>query len=236
MMKHRLKRAISLLCAFAICVGLLPAGALAVQEPETPTGGINGYQATMQADVITSGGWENAFVVEQDSQGAVPIDDTYRSSALNGKIWADKSVAIDNENKEFDVTFSTLGQTFASRESSQSRIAYDVMFVLDMSTSMVNGGSSKGEDAVTAINSAMKTLLIGEENQNNRVGIVTYSSGIQWSGRDYISVNNAQTFLPLGHYAQRENWMGTLEFLEYDNRTVTLNATSENQTITDETA
>lgn len=236
MMKHRLKRAISLLCAFAICVGLLPAGALAVQEPETPTGGINGYQATMQADVITSGGWENAFVVEQDSQGAVPIDDTYRSSALNGKIWADKSVAIDNENKEFDVTFSTLGQTFASRESSQSRIAYDVMFVLDMSTSMVNGGSSKGEDAVTAINSAMKTLLIGEENQNNRVGIVTYSSGIQWSGRDYISVNNAQTFLPLGHYAQRENWMGTLEFLEYDNRTVTLNATSENQTITNETA
>lgn len=199
MMKHRLKRAISLLCAFAICVGLLPAGALAVQEPETPTGGINGYQATMQADVITSGGWENAFVVEQDSQGAVPIDDTYRSSALNGKIWADKSVVIGTD-KEFDVTFSTLGQTFASTETSNEEVAFDVMFVLDRSGSMQTGG--RASDAVNAINNAMEALLIGEGTDNNRVGIVTFSDG-------------ASTALPLRHYSKLTNWSGEQDFFSY---------------------
>lgn len=203
MMKHRLKRAISLLCAFAICVGLLPAGALAVQGPATPTGGINGYQATMQADVITSGGWENAFVVEQGSDGAVSIGGTYRSSALNGKIWADKSVAIDNENKEFDVTFSTLGQTFASRETSQSRIAFDVMFVLDTSGSMGSGNDSKAADAVSAVNTAMKSILDGTDNQYNRVGITTFG--------DNMTQDNV--VLPLDHYTHPQ---GSENYITYE--------------------
>lgn len=199
MMKHRLKRAISLLCAFAICVGLLPAGALAVQGPATPTGGINGYQATMQADVITSGGWRDAFVAT-DIQDAVNIGDTLRSSALNGKIWADKSVVIDNENKEFDVTFSTLGQTFASTETSNEEVAFDVMFVLDRSGSMQTGG--RASDAVNAINNAMEALLIGEGTDNNRVGIVTFSDG-------------ASTALPLRHYSKLTNWSGEQDFFSY---------------------
>lgn len=196
MMKHRLKRAISLLCAFAICVGLLPAGALAVQGPATPTGGINGYQATMQADDPTSDGWENAFVV---ASGGTTIDGKQRSSALNGKIWADKSVVIGTD-KEFDVTFSTLGQTFASTETSNEEVAFDVMFVLDRSGSMQTGG--RASDAVNAINNAMEALLIGEGTDNNRVGIVTFSDG-------------ASTALPLRHYSKLTNWSGEQDFFSY---------------------
>lgn len=198
MMKHRLKRAISLLCAFAICVGLLPAGALAVNESANLSGGINGYQATMQADVITSNGWQNAFVAA-DIQDAVNIGGTQRSSALNGKIWADKSVAIGTD-KEFDVTFSTLGQTFASTETSNEEVAFDVMFVLDRSGSMQTGG--RASDAVNAINNAMEALLIGEGTDNNRVGIVTFSDG-------------ASTALPLRHYSKLTNWSGEQDFFSY---------------------
>lgn len=195
MMKHRLKRAISLLCAFAICVGLLPAGALAVQGPATPTGGINGYQATMQADDTTSDGWQNAFV----ASGGTTIDGKQRSSALNGKIWADKSVAIGTD-KEFDVTFSTLGQTFASSETSTEQVAFDVVFVVDVSNSMAytisQGGNNAGYPAtaagsrmaatVNALNAATDKLLDG--NSNNRIAVVPFSGSV--SDNNIIPLNN----------------------------------------------
>lgn len=192
-MKHRLKRAISLLCAFAICVGLLPAGALAVQGPATPTGGINGYQATMQADDTTSGGWENAFVAT-GIQDAVPIEGTLRSSALNGKIWADKSVAIDNENKEFDVTFSTLGQTFASKTTTQTNVALDVIFIVDTSGSM-NYDMSDSDNTmrisatVDALNASADKLM---ENPKNRMAVVRFQTG-------------AATYVELDHYEKEGN-------------------------------
>lgn len=192
MMKHRLKRAISLLCAFAICVGLLPAGALAVQEPETPTGGINGYQATMQADDPTSDGWENAFVV---ASGGTTIDGKQRSSALNGKIWADKSVVIAEDDETFDVTFSTLGQTFAAKTTTTQEVAFDVIFVVDVSSSMsqsIQGSRVSRRDAtVNALNSAADTLM---QNENNRMAVVRFSS-------------DAETYVPLSHY--NKNYAGS---------------------------
>lgn len=196
MMKHRLKRAISLLCAFAICVGLLPAGALAVQGPATPTGGINGYQATMQADDTTSDGWRDAFVV---ASSGTTIDGKQRSSALNGKIWADKSVVIGTD-KEFDVTFSTLGQTFASSETSTEQVAFDVVFVVDVSTSMSFDINSQGDSydypenasdsrmaaTVNALNAAANQLLVG--NNNNRIAVVPFSGSV--SNNNIISLNH----------------------------------------------
>ena len=209
MMKHRLKRAISLLCAFAICVGLLPAGALAVQGLETPTGGINGYQATMQADAITSTGWQDAFVV---ASGGTEIDGKQRSSALNGKIWADKSVALAEDDETFDVTFSTLGQTFASSTTTTSSYAYDVAFVLDFSGSMndsMSGGTTRAEAMVDALNVAMTSLM---QNENNRVGIIRYSG------------SSASELLPLDHYTTTEtSGSGNTavgQYFDYDGRTV----------------
>lgn len=203
MMKHRLKRAISLLCAFAICVGLLPAGALAVNESANLSGGINGYQATMQADVITSNGWRDAFVVEQGSQGAVSIEGTQRSSALNGKIWADKSVAIGTD-KEFDVTFSTLGQTFASTEQSTEQVAFDVVFVVDRSGSMNYGqssssdsdaavGSTRMDATVAALNSAAEVLM---QNEQNRMAVIPFNTSAtdNWVALNHYERNGTDPF------------------------------------------
>lgn len=226
-MRRKWKRALSLLCTLAMIAGMLPVSSLAAAgQAQTVDGGINGYAAAMQADEVTNQQtvWQNAFYLNGE-----------RSADLNGKIWTDKSVSI-GDNNDFDVTFSALGQTFAGQEVTSTEVAYDVMFVLDLSASMTNGQSSKGRNAVTAINSAMETLLLGEENRNNRVGIVTFSSGTARGmfGSSYY-INNADEFLPLGHYTkQSAGWGGSADFLTYNEKRVTVQAvnSSTNREIT----
>lgn len=169
-MRRKWKRALSLLCTLAMIAGMLPVSSLAAAgQAQTVDGGINGYAAAMQADEVTSGGWRTAFVADGVS-GAQEIDGTYRSSALNGKIWTDKSVSI-GDNNDFDVTFSALGQTFASSNTTQEQIAFDVVFVVDVSISM--NDSNKIQDTVSALNSASDKLM---ENPNNRMAVVTFAA------------------------------------------------------------
>ena len=195
-MRRKWKRALSLLCTLAMIAGMLPVSSLAAAGPETAvSGGINGYAATMQADEVTSGGWRTAFVADGVSD-AQQIDGTNRSSALNGKIWTDKSVSI-GENNEFNVTFSALGQTFGGQQSITKDVAFDVMFVLDVSGSM--GDDNKDSAAVNAINGAMEAFLEGEGNEKNRVGITTFS-------------DSATLTLPLGHHISSSRTGGYLEY------------------------
>lgn len=175
-MRRKWKRALSLLCTLAMIAGMLPVSSLAAAgQAQTVDGGINGYAAAMQADEVTSDGWQTAFEANGVSD-AQRIDGTYRSSALNGKIWTDKSVSI-GDNNDFDVTFSALGQTFASQEASQQDLAYDVVFVVDVSSSMnesmpyPNRGS-RMDATVDALNTAADMLM---ENSNNRMAVVRFS-------------------------------------------------------------
>ena len=171
-MRRKWKRALSLLCTLAMIAGMLPVSSLAAAgQAQTVDGGINGYAATMQADEVTRDGWQTAFKADA-IDGAQLIDGTNRSSALNGKIWTDKSVSI-GDNNDFDVTFSALGQTFGGQQAITKDVAFDVMFVLDVSGSMEDNDKDKA--AVNAINGAMKAFLEGEGNEENRVGIVTFS-------------------------------------------------------------
>ena len=196
-MRRKWKRALSLLCTLAMIAGMLPVSSLAAAgQAQTVDGGINGYAAAMQADEVTSGGWRTAFEANGVSD-AQRIDGAYRSSALNGKIWTDKSVEISTENPEqFNVTFSALGQTFGGQQAITKDVAFDVMFVLDVSGSM--GDDNKDSAAVNAINSAMEAFLEGEGNGENRVGIVTFSTDVE-------------TALPLDHYTRS----GQDEFFAY---------------------
>ena len=190
-MKRRLKRVTSLLCVFALCVGLLPASG--IWNAAGAESGINGYQATMQADASTADGWETAFNAAGVA-GAVSIDGTNRSAALNGKVWADKSVTADLDSKEFDVTLSALGQTFASKTTSQTEVAFDVVFVVDVSASMDYGmgdgtNNSRMDATVSALNSSVETLM---ENPNNRMAVIRFRS-------------EAAEYVPLAHYSKNAN-------------------------------
>lgn len=186
-MRRKWKRALSLLCTLAMIAGMLPVSSLAAAgQAQTVDGGINGYAAAMQADEVTNQQtvWQNAFYLNGD-----------RSADLNGKIWTDKSVSI-GDNNDFDVTFSALGQTFGGQQSITKDVAFDVMFVLDVSASMED--NDKDSAAVNAINGAMEAFLEGEGNEENRVGIVTFSK-------------EAITALPLDHYTRS----GQDEFFAY---------------------
>ena len=193
-MRRKWKRALSLLCTLAMIAGMLPVSSLAAAgQAQTVDGGINGYAATMQADEVTNQQtvWQNAFYLNGE-----------RSADLNGKIWTDKSVSI-GDNNDFDVTFSALGQTFASQEASQSQIAFDVVFVVDVSNSMGYTIEQGGDDAgypndaddsrmaatVTALNSAADQLL--ENNSYNRIAVVPFSGT--------VSNNN---IIPLANYSK----------------------------------
>ena len=227
-MKHRFKRSFSLLCAIAILVGLLPTSALAALSENSPMnlGHINGFNAKVSVDAVTSATWESAFVADRVTD-AVDVDGTQRSAALNGKLWVDKSLEIQNDDKSVDVTFSALSQTFASQESNTHRVAYDVVFVVDLSPSMAypmredastsgsyaqNAADTRLYATTQALNAAADTLMA---DGNNRMAVVTFGS-------------YANTMVPLGHYAKDES----SDFFSYEGHRVSWNSVDGNLAFT----
>ena len=203
-MRRKWKRALSLLCTLAMIAGMLPVSSLAAAgQAQTVDGGINGYAAAMQADEVTNQQtvWQNAFYLNGD-----------RSADLNGKIWTDKSVSI-GDNNDFEVTFSALGQTFASSNTTQEQIAFDVVFIVDVSPSMAYGMSSSSDSyqdnasstrmyaAAQALNSAVDVLM---ENENNRIGLVAFGG-------------NSESVVPLSHYEKASG----KDYFSYRNHEVT---------------
>ena len=143
MNKQRSKKSklVALLLSFAMLITMFPSGMFAAAgDAQDVTGGVNGFQATLQADEDTSGSYTTAF-------GNTP------SADYNGKVWADKSVKINKDGKTFDVTLSALGQTYDGQTTTETQVAYDVMFVLDASGSM--GDNNRLRSAATAMNTAL---------------------------------------------------------------------------------
>ena len=211
-MKQKFKRGLSLIVVCAMLMALFPTAAFAADPgggvPDAVTGGINGYMAGLTADGDTRNGYQTAFTgdsIPANAEQVTATDGQTYSPALNGKIWADKSVTANTTDGTFDVTLSALGQTFSSRETSQSEVAYDVMLVLDFSGSMTD--DNKAANMVTAANTAIKTLMLDEGGNatNNRVGIVAYSGSS-------VTGNGIKEFFPLDHYTT-SNQAGN--YLEY---------------------
>ena len=67
----------------------------------------------------------------------------------------------------------------------------DMVFVLDVSTSMVNNNSTKGKDMVDAVNSAISTILNTKTSSKSRIGIVFFwgSAKVGLTLDTYDSIN-----------------------------------------------
>ena len=199
---HRSKRLLSILLTLAMVLGMLPGQAFAAvddSDGKTIPGGVNGYQATAWADVDTSKGYQTAF--ESTLGSSVVIDGKNRSSALNGKIWADKSIAAqDTDNiggiDRFDVTISALGQTYMTKGVTETAAGLDVVFVLDFSGSMGNDGRLEGLAA--AANNALKSLM---KNPDNRAGIIAFSGSAAGANEGY------EVFWPMDHYTASGDYL-----------------------------
>lgn len=122
------------------------------------------------------------------------------STRYSGRVWADKTVykndvdlglegeindTISLGDDDFLIGYSLLAATTVV--SGQSVVPLDVVFVIDLSTSMVE--QDKIGQTVLALNQAVKTLMNG--HPDTRVAVVTYST-------------EASVLLPLDHYGKAE--------------------------------
>lgn len=93
------------------------------------------------------------------------------SSLEDGQIWTDKSVK-SNGDGTFDITLKAIGQNYALPPEENPN-PLDIVFVLDVSLSMTQGGSSKLADMKSAAQGAVD-ILLGVEG--NRVAVMRYSN------------------------------------------------------------
>jgi hypothetical protein len=145
-----------------------------------------GAQVTAVSDATSSN-------IENILQNATTQSDN------DGRVVSDKSVVYQKDDYgafdansysmgDYSVTLSALGQEWTTQEEGNTETPIDVVFVLDLSSSMYSGPSyedPRWQDSVDAINAI--TVDIMNRNENNRVGLVVYS-------------DNAKTVLELNHY------------------------------------
>lgn len=121
-----------------------------------------------------------------------PVD-LYGTNTMNaGKVTVGKSVSDTTVNLTYgssDKDFSPAAGNFIVTSSqtaqvvgeiSESPVPLDVVFVLDTSGSMNQGGVDRASSMVTAANSAIATLMAA--NENNRVAVVAFSSSGDYGG------------------------------------------------------
>lgn len=141
-------------------------------------------------------GYTTKSIVEDETTGAYTITNTYNNVIINKK---------------------TLTSTEISETTEQSKV--DVVFVLDISGSMVNNKVSNGnggqitraEAMVNATNKAITEIM---KNSNNRIGIVMYSGDVT-------------TVFTLGGYTPLTTTNNVGEYLKYSKTTTTITTNVE---------
>jgi hypothetical protein len=138
-------------------------------------------------------------------------------NANDGRVVTDKSViyrkddygAFDEDDYgqgDFSVTLSAIGQEWNVREELDSTVPVDIMFVIDLSSSMTTQyyGEERWVSSVKALNEIAAKLM--ERNPQNRMGLVAFS-------------NTAYEILPMDHYTCEEitddGHVNELPFLTY---------------------
>ncbi|MDQ5984006.1 MAG: hypothetical protein RUMPE_01035 [Eubacteriales bacterium SKADARSKE-1] len=199
-------------------------------------GGISGT-AVKQYNII------NNLKAEMSSN-----EDTYNLAAYfgsgaddNGKIWVDKSVSLNEmklgdrvvapspstEGGVYNIMLSALAQSYET--VNYPVLPVDVVFVLDVSGSMVfnssgttatqtdvNNGNMRVLQAVNSINVSIAALMAS--NPNNRIGVVTYS-GSSIDGTNDGEFNGYATVMTQANRKPRATTLLTLN--SYDASAVT---------------
>ena len=191
------KRVLAMLLSVVLVLSLIPTVGVPARADDQPTMGI----IKTEVDDPTLDSWKNIFS---------PTD---INTEHVGGIWTDKSVLTQNNlsalgnvpgltigKDNFLVALSALAAN--SVIVGQGSKPTDTVFVLDVSGSM---STTELRSMVAATNNAIHTLLGGSNNQN-RVGVVLYST-------------EASTLLPLDHYTPVVD-NGTTEYIELNNSSI----------------
>ena len=152
--------------------------------------------------------WLDGYqVTSVNDEGTNTLGDEHfaGTAADDGKVWVDKSVSSGTvygataSDKNFNVVLSAVAQSYSTPNieftTYKREVAYDVVLVLDISSSMKNNRLQIMTDAV---NATIKELM---QNENNRVAIVMYPTvSTQTPPKAKPFRYEAGTFLPMGHY------------------------------------
>jgi len=193
------KRLLATMLSVVMVFSMMPNMGVSAQSDAAPSAGIIGNVA----DASTLDSWKLAFD---------PVNITTQHA---GGIWTDKTVLNKdsmsalgniaglelNDENHFMVALSALAAN--SVIVGQGSTPTDTVFVLDISGSL-NGTELNA--MVEAANNSIHQLLGSAGNENNRVGVVLYST-------------NAYTLLPLDHYTPVTD-DGEIEYIERSDGTI----------------
>ncbi len=154
---------------------------------------------------------------------------TYQSTKYLGRIWSDKTVSADGVTLEYkldsdgttttadstkltmhkDADFQVVLSTMSSSQSikDQQNTPLDVVFILDISSSMYSGESYNMTNLQALVDSVNKTITeVQSLNPFNRVGVVLYYGGDGYTLYDQSTVEEAgMVLLELGRYTAGNN-------------------------------
>ena len=156
--------------------------------------------------------------------------DGFGSSGADGRVWTDKSVTVNDKN--FDVVLSALSQEYISTSSGSevASAAADVIFVLDMSSSMTTGTDGRIQKMVNATNKAIDIIM--NANSANRIGVYYFNTQANtlMSMASYISPNTGEAN-PNNRYISYDGSGSSISVVEGLTKT-TINGTTSTTTET----
>ena len=125
---------------------------------------------------------------------------TYTISEDTVSGYKSKVTGYNVTNTYTEAPKGTITMNWDKQSTTESPIPVDVVFVLDTSWSMIDRGSSRGTNMVTAVNNAIDEIL--RFNKNNRISVVGYSEyGVLSNLKvPYNNKEHSSVLLPLGRY------------------------------------
>ncbi len=209
--RHRFqRRLISLLCVLSILVSasvsmmLTMPGITASYDPPLSNG-----VTELLTDNPSHNGWIDYFGISADANGNV----SYNTEFV-GSVWTDKSVFqsyTTSKNQTISAgtgnmlgVLSAIGSSMAI--TGRIRTPTDVMFILDMSSSMygaTNRNTATVQAMVDAVNESIATLL--SLNEYNRIGVTVYWGNYSTSITNGSTTSHGVTLLPLRRYIEKSS-------------------------------
>ena len=129
---------------------------------------------------------------------------TYTISEDTVSGYKSKVTGYNVTNTYTEAPKGTITMNWDKQSTTESPIPVDVVFVLDTSWSMIDRGSSRGTNMVTAVNNAIDEIL--RFNKNNRISVVGYSEyGVLSNLKvPYNNKEHSSVLLPLGRYTAND--------------------------------
>ena len=213
-MKATLKRALSVLCALALCIGLLPVSALAAEEVAQ-----NEYIKFDYESPITSGEMGTVTIIVQDSDGKelgdpIIINDYYKTVAHPNTL----SLMTD----QYEIESVTVSRgTKVNLSSSQNEVTFSWTFTADQATLYVT--LCEPFESPVIIGGEINRTSVGYRIYDNQVLKMLAASGVSVSETTSIEDVNV-VFVKSFGMGPDENLVKADRELDYRHNTFTSNS------------